>query len=159
MVLSWLNDGIDRTHFTVSISNLAADSKMMSWSAWVAAVDVLAKLWSVKISSELLTSSSLPLPSLLCCGKFGNVPGIWNKLARKMCDSFLGGAVALKAFGAWNACETVLSGGSIDGSVAAVSEGIIGGGGGGGGGANRFPFAAAKCRESNTFGWNALKCE
>lgn len=164
MALSWLNDGIDRTHFTVSISNFAADSNIMSWSFCVASVEELGRLCSVRISSELLTSSSLPFASLTDFAGIENVPGIWKGLVWTEPESFFVGN-DLNALCAWNVCVKIFSRDSRDGSIEGVSAGINdgsgsdGGAGGGGGGANRLPFDAAKCNESKTLGWKALKCE
>lgn len=111
--------------------------------------DELAKLCNVNISSELLTSSSLPLTSLvyLWVG-VGNVPGIWNGLVCNMCDSFFDGS----ALNACSGCRNIFSRASMDGSDGGEPVEISDGGGGNGGtpagaggcGARRFPFAAAK---------------
>lgn len=74
------------------------------------------------------------------------------------------GDTDLNALGAWNAGGSTFSRSSRDDSIGGVSVEIRGGGGkdgscgGGGGGAGRLPFDAAKCSESKTFGWKALKC-
>lgn len=168
MAFSWLNDGIDRAHFTVNMSSLAADSNIMSWSFCAVADDgdKLTKLCNVKISSELLTSSSLPLTSLLCLMVGDeNVPGKWNGLVCIGFGSFFDGSALNACSARGKMCSWISMDGSFGGESVEINDGGGGKAGGipavceGGCGTRRFPFAAAKWSESNTFGWNALKCE
>lgn len=69
LLLSWLNDGIDFVQRTARKSNLAADSNTISWLVGAPAADddddVAVGSCMVRISSELLTSSSFPFKSLI----------------------------------------------------------------------------------------------
>lgn len=66
LALSWLKLGIDLVQRTTKNSNFAADSNTISWldAAELAADDVDRPVCTVRISSELLTSSSFPFKSL-----------------------------------------------------------------------------------------------
>lgn len=69
LALSWLNDGIDLVHRTARNNSFAADSNTISWLDDELAVNVAARfVCMVKISSELLTSSSFPFKSLTTFG-------------------------------------------------------------------------------------------
>lgn len=145
LALSWLKDGIDLVHRTAKNSSLAADSKTTSWLDDELLVDVVARrVWMVRISSELLTSSSLPVKSLTPFGSVKRDNGFGFSLISS--DSFFdaNGEINRHKYG----LESKL------GLIGNVELPEISGGGGG----NRPAFEAAKCNESMTFDWKAFKC-
>lgn len=146
LLLSWLKDGMDRHHRTARKSSLAADSKTISWLVGVPADDVVGN-WMVKISSELLTSSSFPLIISLVDFVGNDNKGKVNGLGRRGLNSLFDekGEMYRLKYGFTSKAVLV---GKVE------FPAIVAGGGGG----KRQPFDAAKCIESMTFDWNELKC-
>lgn len=151
---NWVNDWIDFVHFTAKNNNLAAVSNTISWLFGDDETDPLSKFeCNVEISSELLTSSSLPSIDDFDFGKENAVP-----------DGIIGSESGwLRPEIDLNTSEACIDGGKagevfgfdVDFGITDELAEINGGGGG-----KRFELvAAAKCEnESNIFEWMAPNC-
>lgn len=138
-----MKDGIDFVQRTAKNNSLAADSKTISWLVGVPADDVAGNCM-VKISSELLTSSSLPFGSFVDFVGNDNMVKL-NGLGRPGLSSD-----SLAFFDEIGEMYRLKYGfTSRDDFVGSVGFPVINGGGGGGG--KRPPLDAAKCNESMTF--------
>lgn len=140
-----MNDGIDLVQRTAKNSNFAADSNNISWLDAGSPDDVAARLvCMVKISSELLTSSSLPVKSLTAFGSVNKDKDFGFSGLDSDCIFDVSGDMYRHKYGFV----------SMLGLIGIVELPEINGGGGG----NKPAFEAAKCNESMTFDWKAFKC-
>lgn len=151
LVLSWLNDGIDFVHFTAKNNNFAAVSNTISWSFNDVGVVLFNKfVYNGEISSELLTSSSLPGTSLIGL-LFNNVNIDPDGGTDFICSMFGSDFWEIDLY------TFDIGIGWVNDSSFELKFGFVEINGGGGG--NRFELAAAKCEnESNIFEWNAPNC-